>query len=190
MTSASEWNSRYLAASPQILQPCDLLQHNAHLLPSTGIALELASGLGANALFLAQHGLITHAWDHSEVALQKLAERAQEQQCPIHTSVRDVVLNPPPAESFDVIVVAHFLTRSIAKALMDALKPQGLLFYQTFTRTCVSETGPKCDEYRLADNELLQLFQALKLVFYREEARIGNLQQGFRDKAQLIAQRV
>jgi tellurite methyltransferase len=36
--------------------------------------------------------------------------------------------------AFDVIVVSRFLDRTLSDAIIDALKPDGLLFYQTFTR--------------------------------------------------------
>lgn len=42
-----------------------VLAENSYLLPSQGNALDLACGLGANALFLSEHGLETHAWDIS-----------------------------------------------------------------------------------------------------------------------------
>ena len=55
-----EWNLRYQAATDWPT-PCQVLADNVHLLPTTGIALDLACGLGANALLLAQHGLTTYA---------------------------------------------------------------------------------------------------------------------------------
>ena len=67
------------------------------------------------------------------------------------------------------------------------LRPGGLLFYQTFTRTAVSDAGPQKDEWRLADGELLTMFAPLRPVVYREEGRIGALDRGFRDKALLVA---
>ncbi|ALG67843.1 class I SAM-dependent methyltransferase [Beggiatoa leptomitoformis] len=189
MTSATEWNNRYLSIinSPS---PCEILSSHAYLLPTTGKSLDIASGLGANALFLAQHGLDSHAWDYSDVALAKLQLIAQQQQLTVHTALRDVVSHPPETETFDVILVAHFLERAITEDLIHALKPNGLLFYQTFTRCCVTDTGPKNPTYRLAENELLQLFNSLQIIFYREEGQLGDVHQGFRDKAQLIARRV
>ncbi len=37
-------------------------------------------------------------------------------------------------ESFDVIVVSHLLDRTLAPALVAALRPGGLLYYQTSVR--------------------------------------------------------
>ncbi len=86
-------------------------------------------------------------------------------------------------------MVCHFLDRCLAPALIQALKHNGLLFYQTFTRTCVNEGGPKNPEFRLAENELLRLFADLQVVVYHEEGKIGNTTQGFRNEALLIARK-
>jgi tellurite methyltransferase len=73
--------------------------------------------------------------------------------------------------------------------LISALKPDGLLFYQTFTRTCVENTGPRNEAYRLGDNELLQCCNELHILAYHEEGLAGNIKQGFRNEAMLIGQR-
>jgi len=185
--NANQWNNRYQALT-DFPQPCQVLVNYAHLLPSTGKALDLACGLGANAFFLANQGLETYAWDYAKVAITRLQEHAISQQVHINTEIRDVVELPPTSTTFDVIVVCHFLDRSLISSLINALKPNGLLFYQTFTRTYVEEQGPKNPNYRLADNELLKLFADLKVIMYREEGQVGNTTQGFRNQAQLIAQ--
>lgn len=188
--SVIEWNQRYKTTTALPLQPCKVLVDHIHLLPTTGCALDLACGLGANALLLASHGLETHAWDYAETALERLQANAQSQQLQIHTQVRDIIASPPPADTYDVIVVCHFLDRRLRTALVKSLKPNGLLFYQTFTRTVVNEAGPKNPQFRLADNELLNLFSELQMVIYREEGTIGDTKQGFRNQALLIARKV
>jgi 2-polyprenyl-3-methyl-5-hydroxy-6-metoxy-1,4-benzoquinol methylase len=188
MISAKLWNSRYQTAT-DMPPPCQVIAAYTHLLPTAGTALDLACGLGANALLLAHHGLKTYAWDYAETALERLQAEAQTQQVQIHTELRDVVISPPPPNMFDVIVVCHFLDRHLAPALTQALKPNGLLFYQTFTRTRVSDAGPKNPAFRLADNELLHLFADLQVVIYREEGNIGDTAPGVRNEALLIARK-
>lgn len=186
-----KWNTRYqtmpLTQPPQAAQ---VLRDYQHLLPTTGRALDLACGLGGNALLLARHGLETWAWDIADVAITHLQAQAIPQNLTIHTAVRDVVLHPPLAQSFDVIVVSRFLDRSIAPALLQALQPGGLLFYQTLTQLTVGEMQkPSNPAYLLAPQELLQLFQPLRLVVYREEGDLGDVRQGWRNEALLIGQR-
>ena len=103
--------------------------------------------------------------------------------------MRDVEANPPLPETFDVIVVSYFLDRGIIPALIQALKPGGLIFYQTFTHQRVSDRGPQRAEFRLADQELLHLFSELQVLFYREEGCVGDVQNGFRDEAMLIGRK-
>lgn len=185
------WNARYQPVPlTQIPPAARMLLEYQHLLPSTGEALDLACGLGGNALLLAARGLDTWAWDIADIAISRLQAYATQQNLTVHTEVRDVAAHPPPAQSFDVIVVSRFLERSIAPALMQALKPGGLLFYQTLTQLTVGEVHkPSNPAYLLAPQELLQLFRALRLVVYREEGDLGDTTQGWRNEALLIGQK-
>ena len=167
--------------------PATVLLENAHLLPRHGTALDLACGLGANALLLAEQGLTTHAWDISPVAIDKLRHIADERGLPVIGEVKDALRDAIPPMRFDVVVVAHYLERALTRPLIDALKPGGLLFYQTFTATAVNNEGPERPEWRLADGELLTMFAPLRALVYREEGRVGDLERGFRNKALLVA---
>ncbi len=185
----NKWDSHYLHHSSESPQACQLLQEFKHLLPAQGRALDLACGRGGNAILLASHGLESHAWDSSAQALQQLDSDAQEHQLTIHTQQRDVIASPPAPESFAVIVVSRFLHRPLCPSLIHALRPGGLLFYQTFTRKRpAGMRGPSNPDYLLAPGELAQLFAPLRLRLYREEGDCGDLQQGLRGQAWLIAQ--
>ena len=185
----AKWDQRH---GDPTLRPAvaEVLLDNRHLLPTQGMALDLACGLGGNALLLAQTGLQVSAWDLSPVAIERLREAAVERDLSnLQVEVRDVEQQPPAAECFDVITVSYYLQRSLFPALITALKPNGLLFYQTFTRVAVTEQGPRNPQYRLADNELLDLCRRLAIRFYREENRLGDLAKGCRGVAMLVAER-
>jgi len=183
-----KWDARH-AKAEDLGNQARVLTDNLHLLPTAGRALDLACGRGANALLLAESGLEVHAWDQSPVAIRRLTQAATETGLCIECAVRDVVRQPPSADSYDVILVAHFLDRSLAGPIVQALKAGGLLFYQTFTRTRVSEAGPSDPDMRLADNELLCMFKSLHPRAYREELLLGDLSRGWRDMAMLVAQK-
>jgi len=189
MSSKAKWNERYRAATGE-RQASRVLKENLHLLPDHGRALDLACGLGANALLLAQQGLQVDAWDIADVPIAALQDAALKRQLSIQAEVRDVVAHPPEPETVDVIVVSYFLDRNIIPALIHALKPGGLIYYQTFTRQRVSDRGPQRAEFRLADQELLHLFSGLQVLFYREEGRIGDVHKGLRDEAMFIGRKV
>ncbi len=180
-----KWNAHYLP-SLESPSPAEVLQQNPHLLPKQGKALDLACGLGANALLLASHGLQTSAWDVSLVAIEKLKEQACEKGLDVDAQTRDVVARPPEPESFDVVIVHRFLDRKLFPALINSLKPEGLLYYQTFIKQKGSDNGPSNPDYLLGPNELLKLCAPLQILFYREEARIGDVTQGFRDMAMMV----
>ena len=188
MTSKEKWNERYRAANGE-RQASRVLKENLHLLPDNGSALDLACGAGGNSILLAQQGLKVDAWDIADVPIAALQEVALERRLSIQAEVRDVEAHPPAPGSFDVIVVGYYLDRDIIPALIQALKPGGLVYYQTFIQQRVSDRGPQRVEFRLAEQELLHLFSGLQVLFYREEGCVGNVQKGLRDEAMFIGRK-
>ena len=183
-----KWNQIYQKPSPTVVAP--VLADNKFLLPQQGKALDLACGLGANALFLAQKGLETHAWDISSVALNKLQHTASQQSLNISTKQLFITPDLFPKNTFDVIIITRFLDRSLTNAIMDGLKLNGLLLYQTFVREKITTKGPNNPEFLLARNELLQLFHPLTVVSYKEYSLLGDLDCGERNEALFIGQKI
>lgn len=187
--SRAKWDEIYRKMSDGSSEPACILAENAHLLPTSGTALDLACGLGGNALFLAQRGFKTVAWDISEVAVGRLRALAECLGLAIEAEVRDVESTEFPREFFDVVVVSRFLARNLVGPIANSLKRGGLLFYQTYVRDKVSPAGPSNPAYLLAENELLSLFRGLRVVVYREEGRLGDLSLGHRDEAFLVGEK-
>lgn len=183
-----KWDARHGENTGPLL-PAKVLFDYSYLLPENGSALDFACGLGANALFLADRGLTVSAWDLSPVAIEKLAQEAERQGLSLDARQRDLIAEPPEVDSFDVIVVAHFLDRSLAPAIAAALRPGGLLFYQTFTREVSAGRGPSNPDYRLGANELLHLFDGLTVRAYREEGVLVDPRDDLADLAVMVAQR-
>lgn len=184
-TGEDKWSQRFAAAtSPG--SAAHVLRANLHLLPEHGHALDVACGLGANALLLAQHGFQVDACDASSVALTKLAQFAELEQLPIATLSCDLENNWQAPRQYDLIVCSHYLYRPLCSQLQTALRPKGLLYYQTFTREKISSKGPSCDDYLLERGELLRLFSKLQPVFYREDGLHGELLSGQRNTACFI----
>ena len=186
---SSKWNHIYSQFGIECNPAIQVMTENDFLLPATGVALDLASGLGANAIFLAKHGLAVTAWDISFVAMDKLTAYAVQQGLNINACQEKIVAESFTECSFDVIVVSRFLDRTLSDAIIGALKPDGLLFYQTFTREKTSPKPPNNPDYLLGCSELLALFSPLRVVFYREYALIGNQLRGLRNEAQFIGQK-
>lgn len=186
---ARSWDARYEGATA-IPKPALVLRQWPHLLPEGGTALDLACGLGANALWLAERRFRVSAWDLSHTAIARLREAARLRGLHLDARVRDLTALPPSPERFDLILVAHFLDRDLAPSIAAALRPGGLLFYQTFARESRGCRGPTNPAYRLARNELINLFPDLTIRAYRAEGRLAPPESGLGDLALMVAQRV
>ena len=190
----NKWDLRYGSAPERPPEACRVLQDFFHLLPAQGNALDLACGLGGNALFLANIGLSVQAWDISNVAIDMLNTHALSKQLLIQTEKRDIIAQPPQPGTFDVIVVSYFLHRPLVKSLSAALRPNGLIFYQTFTRNKVpnldlTNRGPKNPDFLLSKNELLELFGDLQPLVYREEEQARDITQGLHNEALFVGKK-
>ncbi|NOY66902.1 MAG: class I SAM-dependent methyltransferase [Gammaproteobacteria bacterium] len=189
MSVKEKWNDRYRSADKEAGLASLVLRENNHLLPEKGMALDLACGRGANAIMLAQHGLQVYAWDISDVAIEGLQGYIEKQSLSITAEVRDMELQPPEEKQFDVIVVSYYLDRNIMSDLIRALKPGGMIYYQTYSQEKVSQRGPACSAFRLARQELLQIFSELEIIVYREEGTQGNASKGMRDEVMFIGRK-
>ncbi|WP_210397954.1 class I SAM-dependent methyltransferase [Motiliproteus sediminis] len=184
------WNARYSNAAATEPSPCQTLVDYAHLLPAGGHALDLACGRGGNALFVARRGLCVEAWDIAANALAHLQHQADNEALSLSTVVADLDQTPLPEAGFDLITVSGFLNRALCPAISAALRPGGVLLYQTFTQQRPDAgSGPSNPAYTLEPGELLHLFAELELLLYREERDAGELTRGLRNQAALIARR-
>ncbi|WP_321325044.1 class I SAM-dependent methyltransferase [Thiomicrorhabdus sp.] len=166
--TAEKWDAKYAQATLQTsANPCFVLKEHSRLLPFNGQALDLACGLGGNARFLAQCGLKTHAWDISDNALTVLNNYASLNHLAITPLITDLQQMILPYQQFDVIVVSRYLDRSQFKAIEGALKPKGLLFYQTFLAP-VQENAPQNPDFYIQPNEFNQAWSNLKTLVYGE----------------------
>jgi aminopeptidase-like protein len=74
--------------------------------------------------------------------------------------------------------------------LVEALKPQGVLLYETFTiDNYVRYRHPRRWEFCLAQNELLRLTSSLRVLSYDEGEHDGGPGMGSVFTAQLVAQK-
>jgi tellurite methyltransferase len=193
-SSKQKWDAHYRQAGGKCddnaAGPLDALKDFAWLLPARGEALDLACGCAANAEFLARRGLHVHAWDVSSVVNEALEKRLHKSALPIDAQVRDVVALPPQSNQFDVIVVSRFLDRRLTDDLVAALKPDGMLIYQTFVVDKVAEVGPGNPDYLLHRGELLELFSALAPRVFFDLGSSGDTGHGLRNESLLIAQKM
>lgn len=186
MTNKEKWNNCYKNADIATATPASILQQNSHLLPSSGQALDLACGRAGNAKLLAQHGLLVDAFDRSETVIHALTHCSNSA---IHPQLWDSETDTLLTQHYDVIVVSYFLQRDLFPKLIKALKTGGLLFYQTWSQQSSDTSGPRNPAFRLQQGELLTLCATLRVVYYQEEGKLGDRQQGNRNNACIIAEK-
>ena len=184
----NKWDDIYRQRTGTTPEPALMLSRYSHLLPQQGVALDLACGLGGNTFFLAQRGFQVDAWDISEIAIEHIKRNT-----PVPTNTHALATNISDTalalNHYDVITVSRFLDRQLVSSIMAALKPGGLLFYQTFTVEKTRPIGPTNTLYLLARGELLSLFSALTPLIYHDEGLVGDAEKGIRNEAILIAQK-
>ena len=188
-SNKEKWEQRYKKPNDSKPHVARVLIENAHLLPIKGKALDLACGRGDNAFFLAQQGLTVAAWDISENAVNAIKVRSHLEGIEVAARALDIMQSPPSVNSMNVIVVSRFLERDLFKYLKAAIRPGGLIFYQTFTAEKLDDIGPSNPDYLLKENELLGQFVDWMIHVYREEANLGKPDSGFRNEAYLVARK-
>jgi tellurite methyltransferase len=198
--SRSDWDAKYrLAADSPAAEPTSIVRELLPLLPC-GSALDLACGTGRHTLLLAARRQPVTALDWSGVALDILEARARAAHLPVRRigSFGKTAKNPHsgielmqadlerialPEHAFDLILCVQYLQRLLFAQISRALRPGGVLLFETFTRAQVEfASGPRNPAHLLETGELRDAFPELRMLFYRE-LRAG---QGI---ASLLAQR-
>lgn len=168
------WDQRFSDKPLTAPKPPGFLVQEREVLPS-GRALDIASGDGAAALWLAAQGFDTTAVDISSVALSRLQSFAQQQQLSITELCCD--LDDPAqvtsqlAGSFDVIVMAHFKpSLALMTQLGSLLSPTGQLLLTTFNQQHHLSNGFS-QRFCLAPSEFESSVPGLRCLHYQSVMR-------------------
>lgn len=176
------WDERY-RNRPASTDPSAFLIECTRFRPSTGAALDLACGGGRNSVFLAQRGLRVTGVDLSREALQQGRELARKGNVHVDWVQADLIEFPIASAAFDLVIVFYYRNPNLYSRLREALRPGGILVYQTFTLDQLQfEVGPKNPDHLLRPGELRKPFSHWELIFYRE----SHLESGL---ASLVARR-
>jgi SAM-dependent methyltransferase len=145
--------------------PTRLVVETAEQLPA-GIAIDLASGAGRNAVYLAEKGWKVTAVDGSEKAIELARRRAAARSVQLHTQVAD--LTEPnftlPPHAFDLILIAYYLQRDLFAKAKAAVLPGGVIAAIVHT----PEPGETWSERRAAPGELRTFFHGWELLWEYE----------------------
>lgn len=150
--------------------PAKWLLDHEHLLPRAGTALDVACGRGRHALWLASRGLIVRAIDRDPAAIAFVASEAERRGLSVRAAVADLEAGTVQLESaaYDLVVVIHYLHRPLSPALCDAVRPGGVLVYETFTTAQAARGKPANPAFLLEPGELRELVSPLEILVERE----------------------
>lgn len=157
-----------------LFQPSPFLHATAGMIPK-GKILDVAAGKGRHALYMATQGYDVVGLDRDEHALATLAQRAKDHHLS-NLSIwnADLEQHPetPPSlgdQEYDGILVFFYLFRPLFTSILLALKPGGILIYETFLiDNHVRYHHPRRKEFCLGHNELLHLTHPLRVLHYEE----------------------
>lgn len=150
-------------------EPSAWVRRFAPVIAAGGAVLDLACGQGRHACHLAGLGYDVEAVDRDSAALGTLAGVAG-----IRTRRADLEASPWPYEAgrFDGIVVTNYLYRPLIADLLEALRPGGVLIYETFALGNEKLGRPSNPEFLLRPHELLQWVEGRLQVLAFEQGLV------------------
>ncbi|MCC6545420.1 MAG: methyltransferase domain-containing protein [Nitrospirae bacterium] len=168
-------------------EPAQLLIEYLPLL-SKGRALDVAMGRGRNALFLASHGFDVVGLENDEESINICRADASTRGLNLEircTDLEDTATYKIEESEYDVVICFLYLQRNLIPDMKEALKPGGIMIYETFLIDQHLTTGhPRRREFCFEHNELLNNFQGFRILYYREGKDANGTY-----KASLVAQK-
>jgi SAM-dependent methyltransferase len=136
----------------------------SRLQPGTRV-LDVACGHGRNSRYLAGRGCRVTAVDSDPACGPSLAGVAS-----VEFRLADLERDPWPfdGQSFDAVVVIHYLHRPLLPHLAAALAPGGLLIYETFAAGNEQFGRPRNPDFLLRRRELLDAFADLRVLAFED----------------------
>ncbi len=154
------------------IAPSSFLVENFDLLRK-GLALDVAMGVGRNAIYLATRGFDVDGVDADARRLSAARAAARKLGAPIRATAGNFEDGTYiiPIETYDTIVVFNYLHRPLIQDIREGLVAGGTVIYQTFTVEQTRFGHPKNPDFLLRTGELKGFFADWEILRYRE--RIG-----------------
>lgn len=179
-----EWEEHYRTADHSEPQPPDTLLTNNRTLLTGGTALDIATGSGRNAFFLAECGYRVIGVDRAESAARLVNKNARLRGLSVEAVAADVLDIHFGTVRFDLITNFYFLERELIPRIKQSLKLEGLVFFETFTSHGIPRNDPRYRKFLIDPNELLTLFSDFFIMYYFERIK------GNKAVASMIAKKV
>jgi SAM-dependent methyltransferase len=165
------WDERFATGDyPQNPEPSPVLREYVEAFPD-GRALDVATGTGRNAVFLAESGYTVDALDQSKEGLKITRENAAESgvEDNIACIQADVPTYEFPEDRYAAIAISYYRAVDRFPDIKEALIDGGVLFVEHHLRSTDGPlSGPSTDRYRFASNELLHACLDMTVLYYDE----------------------
>lgn len=139
----------------------------------TNGVLDLACGGGRNGLFLDSRNVPVLFADNNEAYLQSISPKIESAEPSAKRSACWLIdfeaevsegRNPLIGKSFDAVIVFNYLHRPLFPFIREAIRPGGLIFYETFTLDQKCFGRPSKPDFLLEHGELRQAFAGWELI--------------------------
>ena len=138
----------------------------SHLVRPGGTVLDVACGEGRHLAWFASLGHRVVGVDRSASALAGLG-LPPEVCTPVLADIEQGPW-PLPGQTFDAVVVTHYLWRPLLPTLLSSLAEGGVLIYETFATGQASVGRPTRAEFLLQPGELMQVCASLRTVAFED----------------------
>ena len=170
MSDRTAWESRYGEKDDDGSRaPSQFIAQHVRGLP-VGRALDVASGDGRHALYLARQGWTVDAIDFAHAGLARLSAIARREGVRINSVQADLEQYPLPRDRYMLIVNVRYLQRSLFPALKLAVCRGGVIVFETFIRDQQQLGHPRNPAFLLERGELAHRFSDFD-VLASEEGR-------------------
>jgi rhodanese-related sulfurtransferase len=165
-----EWSGPVERVRSPVSGPSSWLVTNTSLVSPGARTLDVACGRGRHALLLASAGYMVRALDRDVARVERLGALARRLRLPLDAEVVDLENGRADlgSEEWDLVLVFRFLHRPLFPALVRALRPGGVLLYETFTKEQARRGSPTNPEFLLDPGELPGLVAPLEVLRQRE----------------------
>jgi tellurite methyltransferase len=166
----SRWTGPRAHDPSPISGPSPWLLPNTSLAPRGARTLDVACGRGRHALLLAGAGYPVRAVDRAAGHVGWLGTLARRLHLPLDAAVVDLEADGVTlgTEEWELVLVFNYLHRPLFPALVRALKPGGVLLYETYTGDQAKRGRPTNPDHLLEPGELPRLVAPLQVVRQRE----------------------
>ena len=166
----SRWTGDRAYEAGRMAGPSDWLLRNARWLTQGGRVLDVACGAGRHALLMASAGFDVRAVDRDADAIAWLGRTAHQVGLSLDAAVADLEIDGVELgeAAYDAILVFRYLHRPLFPVLARALRPGGVLVYETFTIGHAPHGKSMNPDFLLQPGELTRLVAPLEVLDSRE----------------------